>query len=69
MRAVLLTLTVLALPMLGCTPPPPAEGEGIAPNAAACKKTGQQCRLGQGGALGVCHGRPDGTGFACTPQH
>ncbi len=54
---------------MACSPPPPAEGEGIAPNAAACKKTGQQCRLGEGGALGVCHARPDGTGYACTPQH
>lgn len=63
------TLIAALLLGFGCTPPPPADGEGIAPTAAACKKTGQQCRLGEGGALGVCHGRPDGTGFACTPQH
>ncbi len=69
MRRILLMTALLSLPLLACSPPPPAEGEGIAPNAAACQKTGQQCRLGQGGALGVCHARPDGSGFACTPQH
>lgn len=70
MSRLALALGAAALCLLvGCAPPPPAEGEGIAPSAAACQKTGQQCRLGQGGALGVCHARPEGGGFVCTPQH
>lgn len=52
-----------------CTPPPPAADEGIAPSAAACQKTGQQCRIGGSGALGVCHSKPEAGGWACTPQH
>jgi len=58
-----------ALFAAGCTPQPQAPGEGVAPNAAACQKTGQQCRLGKGGALGVCFARPEGGGYSCTPQH
>ncbi|MEZ4432847.1 MAG: hypothetical protein R3F65_10565 [bacterium] len=65
-----LTLTaLLALFTLTCTPPPQAPGDEVAPAAAQCVKTGQQCRLGGSNALGVCHQTPETGAWSCTPQH
>lgn len=71
MRLLLAGLAIALCGLAGSTAcaPAPSDGSGIAETAAACQKTGQQCRLGQGGALGVCHKRPNAPGYACTPQH
>lgn len=55
--------------IVGCTPPAPTVEQTVAPSAAACQKTGQQCRLGGTNALGVCYKDGPQGGWSCTPQH
>jgi hypothetical protein len=62
--------SLLALLAVGsaCSPPPDP-GAQVAPDAAACRRIGQACRLGPG-RLGVCEATDNAQQpFRCSTQH
>jgi len=62
-------VSAMAYAIAGCTPPPPSIEQTTAPSAAACQKTGQQCRINGTNALGVCYKDGPRGAWSCTPQH
>ncbi len=62
--------SIILFALLGGCAAPADPSATIAPNATACKKPGQRCRLTDN-ALGVCQLRATGAApaYECTPQH
>ena len=59
---------LLALAAIGCSPAPDPAAD-VAPEASACKRVAQACRLGPG-RLGVCEPTDDpARPFRCSSQH